>query len=57
VLAKGPAAWDHRVYTSKAQKIGHALAAFVEALVNRPPQLDDEPRWRRSDLAENAASA
>jgi phytoene synthase len=57
VLAKGPAAWDHRVYTSKVQKIGHALAAFAEALVNRPPQLDDEPRWRRSDLAENAASA
>ena len=57
VLAKGPAAWDHRVYTSKAQKIGHALAAFVEAVVNRPAKLDDEPRWRRSDLAENAASA
>lgn len=57
VLAKGPAAWDHRVYTSKAQKIGHAAMAFVEALVNRPPELSDEPRWRRSDLAENAASA
>ncbi|NNE49672.1 MAG: squalene/phytoene synthase family protein, partial [Altererythrobacter sp.] len=57
VLAKGPSAWDHRVYTSKAQKIGHAMAAFVEAVVNRPPKLDDEPRWRRSDLAENAASA
>ena len=57
VLAKGPAAWDHRVYTSKAQKIGHAVAAFVEAVVNRPAKLDDEPRWRRSDLAENAASA
>lgn len=57
VLAQGPAAWDHRVYTSKAQKIGHALAAFFEALVNRPPLLGDEPRWRRSDLAENAASA
>lgn len=51
VLAKGRAAWDHRVYTSKAQKIGHALAAFFEALVNRPPALDDEPRWRRADLA------
>jgi len=57
VLAKGPAAWDHRVYTSKAQKIGHAAMAFVEALVNRPPVLSDEPRWRRSDLAENAANA
>ncbi len=51
VLAKGPAAWDHRVYTSKAQKIGHASMAFVEALVNRPPVLGNEPRWRRSDLA------
>ncbi|HSM53537.1 MAG TPA: squalene/phytoene synthase family protein, partial [Erythrobacter sp.] len=53
VLANGPAAWDHRVYTSKAQKIGHALAAFFEALVNRPPVLGDEPRWRRSDLADS----
>ena len=57
VLAKGPAAWDHRVYTSKMQKIGHAAMAFIEAVVNRPAKLDDEPRWRRSDLAENAASA
>lgn len=51
VRVKGPAAWDQRVYTSKLQKIGHAMAAFVEALVNRPPALDDQPRWRRSDLA------
>jgi len=53
VLTKGPAAWDQRVYTSKPQKIGHAAMAFVEALVNRPPKLDDQPRWRRSDLAES----
>jgi len=57
VLARGPAAWDSRIYTSKAQKIGHALAALVEALLNHPPRLGSEPRWRRSELAENAASA
>lgn len=57
VLAKGPAAWDHRVYTSKAQKIGHAAMAFIEALVNRPPQPVSEPRWSRAELAESAASA
>lgn len=57
VRARGTAAWDRRVHTSKAQKIGHAALAFVEALVNRPPVLDDGPRWRRSDLAENSTSA
>lgn len=57
VRARGPAAWDRRVYTSKAQKIGHAAMAFVEALVNRPPRLDHEPHWRRSDLAEKSGSA
>ena len=50
VLRRGTAAWDSRVYTSKLQKIGHAAAAFVEALVNSPPHLDHEPKWRRSDL-------
>jgi len=47
VLARGTAAWDRRVYTSKAQKIGHAAIAFVE------PRLGDQPRWRRSDLADS----
>ena len=50
VLRRGTAAWDSRVYTSKLHKIGHASAAFVEALVNSPPHLDHEPKWRRSDL-------
>lgn len=51
VLARGPAAWDRRVHTTKAQKIGYALAALAEALVNRPAPLDEQPRWRRGDLA------
>ncbi|NVE95918.1 phytoene/squalene synthase family protein [Altererythrobacter sp. JGD-16] len=52
VEAKGTAAWDHRVYTSKAQKIGHVTAAFFEALRNRPPSLEAMPKWTRTELAE-----
>ncbi len=57
VRAKREAAWDHRVYTSKAQKIGHACAAFFEALVNRPKGPDEMPHWNRRMLAEKARAA
>lgn len=56
VRRRGPAAWDHRVSTSKWDKIRHAGAAFFEALLNHPPQPDEMPRWTRSQLAERAAS-
>ncbi|WP_394729669.1 phytoene/squalene synthase family protein [Altererythrobacter sp. GH1-8] len=51
VRRKGTAAWDHRVYTSKAQKIGHVTAAFFEAVRNRPPHLERMPKWTRGDFA------
>ncbi|MEZ5692413.1 MAG: phytoene/squalene synthase family protein [Altererythrobacter sp.] len=57
VRRRGTEAWDHRVYTSKLQKIGHALAAFFEALWNRPPTLAELPRWTRRNLAEHVATA
>ena len=53
----GTEAWNHRVYTTRWQKLRFVAAAFWEALVNRPPQPEVEPRWTRDDLAQNAASA
>ncbi len=52
VKAKGTTAWDHRVYTSKLQKLGHVTAAFFEAIVNNPQVPDEMPRWSRTELAE-----
>ena len=51
VKSKGTAAWDHRVYTSKAQKLGHVIAAFFESLRNRPPSLETMPKWTRGHFA------
>ena len=50
VRALGPAAWDHRVHTGKLAKLGHVARAFVQALVNRPPQPAQMPRWTRGAL-------
>lgn len=55
VRRKGPDAWDHRVYITKAQKIGHAAAAFAEAVWNRPKPLANMPAWNRRRLAKKAA--
>ena len=57
VQAKGTAAWDHRVYTSKLQKLGHVIAALFEAARNRPPQLARMPKWTREELAEMGRAA
>lgn len=46
----GQAAWDHRVHTSKAAKLGFVARAFVQAL-GKPTEPDVWPRWRRSELA------
>ncbi|MEP5938102.1 MAG: phytoene/squalene synthase family protein [Erythrobacter sp.] len=52
VEAKGTAAWDHRVYTSKLQKLGHVVAAFFEAMVNNPTAPAQMPHWTRTELAQ-----
>lgn len=57
VRRRGTAAWDHRVSTSKWDKVRHAAAAFFEAVVNKPPHPSEMPRWTRANLAERAASA
>lgn len=50
VRRRGTAAWDRRVSTTKADKIRHAAAAFVEAVVNKPAPLAEMPRWTRRDF-------
>ncbi|WP_328600566.1 phytoene/squalene synthase family protein [Pontixanthobacter aquaemixtae] len=50
----GTAAWDHRVYISRAAKLRHITAAFFQALANRPSQPAEMPRWTRAMLAEKA---
>ena len=54
VRRRGTAAWDRRVSTSKWDKIRHAAAAFVEAVINRPPALAEMPRWTRRDFTQAA---
>lgn len=49
VRAKGPAAWDHRVYTTKAAKLGFVAQAFWQALANRPLAAA-LPKWTRAQL-------
>lgn len=38
VVARGPHAWDRRVSTSRAAKIGHAARGFAAALASRWPR-------------------
>jgi 15-cis-phytoene synthase len=49
VRSAGPAAWDHRVHTSPAAKLGHVAKALVETLSSpaTPPRM---PRWTRAEL-------
>lgn len=50
VRALGEHAWDHRVHTTKAAKLGFVARGLVQA-VGRPPQPVQCPRWRRGELA------
>lgn len=50
VLDRGQNAWDRRVVIGKAEKLGHVVAAFVEAVVNRPTPPDPMPVWTRERL-------
>lgn len=50
VRRRGKAAWDHRVYTSRAAKARHVSAAFFEALRNKPVPPDEMPYWTRSKI-------
>ena len=55
--ALGTEAWNHRVFTTRPQKLGHVIAAFFEALANSPPTPPDNPRWTRATLARQERAA
>ena len=50
VRDRGQLAWDERVHTGRAEKLGHVAAAFGEALRNNPRAPDPMPRWTRAEL-------
>lgn len=50
VRARGEAAWDHRVHTSKMAKLRHVARAFAEALRNKPEIPETMPKWTRGSL-------
>ncbi|MXO73136.1 phytoene/squalene synthase family protein [Altererythrobacter buctensis] len=56
VRAKGGAAWDHRVYTSKAAKLRFVAQAFWQALANQPAPAK-MPKWTRAGLEAMADAA
>ena len=47
VRAAGEHAWDQRIYTSKADKLGWVRKAFVDAVANNPRAMDREGLWTR----------
>ena len=48
VAALGPAAWDRRVTTDKAEKLRHVLGAWTEARFSSAAQVDRTGLWQRS---------
>lgn len=47
IRAGGDHAWDHRVYTSKAEKLRHVAAALGAAVLNRPAPASRDGLWTR----------
>ena len=47
VRAAGEAAWDHRIYTSRSDKLRWVRTAFADALKNDPRQMERDGLWTR----------
>jgi 15-cis-phytoene synthase len=47
VRAAGEAAWDHRIYTSRSDKLRWVGTAFADALKNDPRELERDGLWTR----------
>jgi 15-cis-phytoene synthase len=45
VAKRGSAAWNHRVFTTRAQKVGWVVRAFGQAVVNRPVPFNRTDLW------------
>lgn len=50
VLSRGQKAWDRRVVVPGYEKVWHVIAAFFEALWNRPRGPDEPIIWSRHDF-------
>ena len=50
VRSAGEEAWDHRIYTSRADKLRWVWRAFGQASVNRPPVISREGLWSRAAI-------
>lgn len=57
VRERGTEAWNSRVHTTGPEKLGHVLAAFFEALLNKPLIPAEMPRYKRRELAARRAPA
>ena len=53
VAAAGAHAWDHRIHTGRMEKLGHVLAAFMEACLPAP-RVHQWPRWNRRSFKSSA---
>ena len=49
VARLGEAAWDHRVHTGTAQKLGHVASALKESVAGSY-EPEEEPKWTRGQL-------
>ena len=47
VRATGEHAWDHRIYTSRRDKLGWVRKAFGDAVFNKPRLMDRDGLWTR----------
>ncbi len=47
VRTAGEQAWDQRIYTSKADKLGWVRKAFIDAVANNPRDTNREGLWTR----------
>ena len=50
VLNRGQLAWDTRTRVSAPEKTWHMVAAFFEAVRNRPPPPAEPITWSRHDF-------
>lgn len=48
VRAAGEHAWDHRIFTSRGEKLGWVARALVDAVRNQPAEMVREGLWTRA---------
>ena len=56
VVEQAELAWDHRIHTTKLEKLGHVLSALKEARLGAWPP-SEMPKWTRGELMVRARMA